>query len=124
MSDQVDAIADKVIEAFEPLCDTLLLEDVAVPEDLDDPRGMVDVRVVGTEVQPVGERPEEAIVIRGSASIPTGAVRELGTGELTDLLRRDILGSQDFREARLTARIASAGTQTTETPSADDVSRN
>lgn len=124
MPDQVEALADKVIEAFEPFSGTLLLEQIAVPEDLEDPRGAIDLWMVATEAQPVGESSAEAIVVRGSASIPTGAVRELGTGELTDLLRQDILESQDFREARLTARIASAGTQITDVPSADDVRRN
>lgn len=124
MPDKVDEIANKVIEAFEPFSDTLLLEQIAVPEDLDDPGRRIDLWVVGAEVQPVGESSPEAIVVRGSASIPTGAVRELGTGELTDLIRRDVLESQDFREARLIARVASGGMQTTDIPSASDVHRN
>ncbi len=122
--DIVDELARKLISALEPLSEKVVVEQLAVPEDLDDPRGMIDLWMVGTEVQPVGERSEETIVVRGSASLPTGAVRELGTRELTDLLRRDILESQGFREARLTARVASAGTRTTDLPSSEDVRRN
>jgi hypothetical protein len=124
MTDLVDALANKVVEAFEPFRETLLLEQIAVPEDLDDPNTMIDLWVVGADVHPVGESAEEAIVLRGSASVPTGAVTDLDTGELTELLRCGLLESREFREARLTARVASAGTRTTDIPYGDDIRRN
>lgn len=124
MTDMVDALANKVVEAFEPFREMLLLEQIAVPEDLHDPNTMIDLWVVGADTHPVGEDAEEAIVLKGSASVPTGAVMDLDTGELTELLRCGLLESREFREARLTARVASAGTRTTDIPSGDDIRRN
>lgn len=124
MRDRVDALADKMIEAFEPFSDTLLLEQIAIPEDPDDPRATIDLWLVGAETEPVGDEAEEAIVLRGTASVPTGAVRELDAGKLTALLRDGILDSPEFREAKLTARVASAGTRRTGLPSKADASRN
>jgi hypothetical protein len=123
-TDDTNELARKLIEAFEPLGEEVILEQLAVPEDLDDPNTMIDLWVVGADVHPVGESAEEAIVLRGSASVPTGAVTDLDTGELTELLRCGLLESREFREARLTARVASAGTRTTDIPYGDDIRRN
>lgn len=121
----MDEIADKLIEAFEPFTDTLLLEQIAVPEDLDDAQAMVDLWVVGAEVQPLGDSQQEAIVIRGTASVPTGAVTELDTEGLTAILRDGLLRSPELREARLSARLASASAATGGgIPSSEDAQRN
>lgn len=120
----MDEIAGKLIEAFEPFTDTLLLEQIAVPEDLDDAQSMVDLWVVGAEVEPVGDSPEQAIVIRGTASVPTGAVRDLDTDGLTAVLRDGLLRSPELREARLNARLASASAGTGSIPSPQDAERN
>ena len=122
--DRVDEIADKLIEAFEPFSETLLLEQIAVPEDLDDPQALVDLWVVGAEVQPLGDSPEQAIVIRGTASVPTGAVIELDTEGLTSVLRDGLLRSPELREARLTARLASVSAESGGIPSSEDAQRN
>lgn len=120
----MDEIAEKLIEAFEPFTDTLLLEQIAVPEDLDDPEALVDLWVVGADVQPLGNSPEEAIVIRGTASVPTGAIIELDTEGFTAILRDGLLRSSELREARLAARLASAGAENGGIPSPEDAQRN
>lgn len=120
----MDEIADKLIEAFEPFTDTLLLEQIAVPEDLDDPRALVDLWVVGAQVQSLGDSQQEAIVIRGTASVPTGAIQDLDTERLTDILRDGLLRSPELREARLAARLASASAGIGGIPSPEDAQRN
>lgn len=120
----MDKIADKVIRAFEPFSDRLLLERIAVPEDIDDPHAEIDLWVVGTEAQPLGEEAKESIVLRATASISIEAVVQSDRHELSGLLQERLLHSPEFRHARITAYVAAAAIRSGSVPIEEEAQRN
>ena len=118
--DATDKLAHKLIEAFEELGEEIALEQLAVPEDLSDPRGSVDLWVVNT----VGYEQEEQFVVRGRVSVPTTIVLEREACELCLLFKREILHSEEFRTATLSAKVASQAAERSGVPSSEEAERN
>lgn len=70
--DPVERLASKLIAAFEPLKGELVLEQLAVPEDLDDPEGEIDLWLASEKTYAI----EEIIaVVVGSACQPHNRAR-------------------------------------------------
>jgi hypothetical protein len=100
--DPIDTLAHKLISSFECLEEHLLLEQLAVPEDLSDPEGSVELWVASTNAYSA----HEEIVARGQISVPTSVVVERSDRELAQLLQEELLGSEHFRHATTVAGVA------------------
>lgn len=117
--DEVEKLARKLIDAFGAL-EGLLLEEVAVPEDLDDPEGSVDLWVSSNET--CGGRQE--ISVRGRISLPAGIALALNTRELAELFGEELLGSEEFKEAALLSCIMERAWKERGAPSPEGASLN
>lgn len=116
--DEIDGLACKLMEVFEALED-LLLEELAVPEDLNDPEGSVDLWVASD-----GVRGEQEISVRGRISLPTTVALTLSAQELAELLWEELLGSVEFKEAALVAHVVGRTFEERSVPSPEDASLN
>lgn len=116
--DEVEKLARKLIDVFGAL-EGLMLQEIAVPEDLDDPEGSVDLWVSSDEA--CGD---EEISVRGRISLPTSIARTLSVQELAELFDEELLGSVEFQEAELVAHITERATQERGVPSPRDTSLN
>lgn len=124
MKDRVDKLTDKIIRAFEPFSDRLLLERIAIPEDIDNPNAEMDLWVVGAEAQPLDSEARKSIVLRATASIPIEAVVQSDRHELSRLLQENLLDSPEFRHARVTAQVAAAAARSGGVPTEEEAQRN
>lgn len=100
--DPVDELARKLIEAFERFRDSVILEQLCMPEDLTDPACSVDLWVASARAYDL----KEEIVVRGKVSVPTWVALQSDAEELGELFREELLGSDRFGHA---ARVASVG---------------
>lgn len=116
--DSVDELARKLISAFEPLGEEVILEQLAVPEDLANSQECVDLWVVSPGVY------EEQFVARGQVSLPTSVVLEREVEELSRLFRQKLLRSAEFRQATTAAGVASRAADQHGTPSAEEAEQN
>ena len=99
--DPIDSLARKLISSFEDLEEHLLLEQLAVPEDLSDREGSVELWVASTDTYSTGEQ----IIVRGHLSLPTSVALERNAEELTQLFKEELLASQRFRHATTVAGV-------------------
>jgi hypothetical protein len=100
--DPIDGLARKLINSFEHLQENLLLEQLAVPEDLSDPDGSVELWVASTE----NYSTEEEIIVQGYLSLPTTVAIERNAKELARLFKEELLASEQFRHATTVAKVA------------------
>jgi hypothetical protein len=105
--DTVDGLARKLINSFEHLEEHLLLEQLAVPEDLNNPDGT-----------------QEEIVVRGHLSLPTSVVTERNVRELARLFKDELLGSEHFRHATNVAGVAGMVADKGSVPSTEEAQLN
>lgn len=112
--DDVEKLARKLIDVFDRLED-LLLEELAVPEDLNDPEGSVDLWVASGE---------EEISVRGRIILPTWIALTLSPQELAELFGEELLGSEEFKEAALVAYIVERTAEKRRVPSPEDAALN
>ncbi len=119
--DAVDGLARKLIEAFERLRDSLVLEQLAVPEDLADPAGSVDLWVASAGSY---DDPEEGIVVRGRVTMPTAVALENDAEELSLLFREELLGSERFGRAGGVARVVGRVADGRGVPSPEEAEKN
>jgi hypothetical protein len=118
--DTVDSLTRKLISCFEHLEDYLLLEQLAVPEDLWDPEGSVELWVASTGTYSA----EEEIVVRGHLSLPTSVAVERDAEELAQLFKEELLGSGHFRHASTVAGVAGKAADERGVPSAKEAQLN
>lgn len=102
--DRVDRLADKIVEAFEPLSEVIVLEQIAVPEEPEDPTGEVDLWI--KSAKNYGLADGRHMILRGTVSLSALAAQSCSTAELTGHFREQILGSEEFRTAGLAAEVA------------------
>jgi hypothetical protein len=118
--DTVDELAEKLISAFEPLSGEIVLEQLAVPEDLEDREACVDLWVVSADTCGV----EEQFVVRGKVSVPAAVALDRDAGELSRLFREELLDSDEFLRATTVAGVASLATEGCGVPSQEQAERN
>ena len=118
--DTVDGLARKLISSFEHLEEHLLLEQLAVPEDLYDPEGSVELWVASSRAYGT----QEEIVVRGHLSLPTSVVTERNARELARLFKDELLGSEHFRHATNVAGVAGAIADKGSVPSTEEAQLN
>ncbi len=118
--DTVDELARKLISAFEPLSEKVVVEQLAVPEDLDDPRGTIDLWVVSADAPGV----EEQFVVRGKVSMPAAIALDRDADELSRLFREELLRSYEFLQASTVAGVASMSAEECGVPSREQAERN
>lgn len=118
--DPIDSLVRKLISSFENLQEHLLLEQLAVPEDLSDPEGSVELWVARTGTYSTGEQ----IVVRGHLSLPTSVALERNAEELTQLFKEELLASQRFRHATTVAGVVGKAADEGRVPSAEDAQLN
>lgn len=117
--DEVEKLARKLIEVFEAL-EGLLLEQLAVPEDLDDPEGVVNLWVASEEAYGA----EEEIVVQGQISVPATTVLASNVEDLIELFREELVGSDELDKAVRLARIVGRATQRRPVPSSEQAQLN
>ena len=127
--DPTDKLARKLIEAFEPLGEEVILEQLAVPEDLADPQGSVDLWVeivmAGTEASAEASREQaDQIVVRARVSLPTAVVLECEVDDLVTLFQEELLHSQPLRRAGTSASVASRAAERDGIPSPEEAELN
>lgn len=118
--DPVDGLARKLISSFEHLQEDLLLEQLAVPEDLSDPEGSVELWVASTRAYSV----QEELVVRGRLSLPTSVVIERNARELAQLFKEELLASERFWHAITVAGVAGKTADEGGVPSAEEAQLN
>jgi len=118
--DTLDSLTRKLISSFEHLGDYLLLEQLAVPEDLWDLEGSVELWVASTHAYGT----QEDIVVRGHISVPTSVVLERNARELAQLFKDELLGSEHFRHATTVAGVAGTVADKGGVPSAEEAQLN
>ena len=118
--DATDELARKLIEAFESLGEEIVLEQLAVPEDLADPAGSVEMWVTGA----LPCEADEPFVVRGKVSVPTAVVLGREIEEFCRLFREELLRSEPFRRATTTAGVASRAVERDGMPSCTEAERN
>lgn len=118
--DPTDHLARKLISSFEQLEDHLLLEQLAVPEDLSDPDGSVELWVASTEAFSA----EEQFIVRGHLSLPISVVIERNAQELAHLFKDELLASEQFRHATTVAGVAGKAADEGGVPSAEEAQLN
>jgi hypothetical protein len=123
-TDDTDELARKLIEAFEPLGEEVILEQLAVPEDLTDPEGTVDLWVATAVATAETYDFEEEVVVRAKVSFPTTVALEWEAAELGLLFREELLNSQQFRYATRVAGVASRAAEERGLPSSEQAERN
>lgn len=126
--DCVDELARKLISAFEELEEEVILEQLAVPEDLADPEGTVDLWVVIAlaTAMPAAETDdaEEELVVRATVSVPTEVALQWEAEELGHLFREELLDSQQFRHASSLAGVAFRAAEEHGVPSQEEAEQN
>ena len=132
--DPTDKLAHKLIEAFEPLGEEVILEQLAVPEDLSDPQGSVDLWVeiamkgaeagAGASARVSRDHEEDQFVVRARVSVPTAVVLECEVGDLVRLFREELLHSEPLRRASTSAGVASRAAERDGIPSPEEAERN
>ena len=131
--DPTDKLARKLIKAFEPLDEEVILEQLAVPENLADPEGSVDLWVeiamkgaeAGAEASAGASREQEDhFVVRAKVSVPTAVVLECEVGDLVRLFRKELLHSEMLRRAGTSAGVASRAAERDGIPSFEQAERN
>jgi hypothetical protein len=118
--DPIDSLARKLISSFEHLEEPLLLEQLAVPEDLSDPEGSVELWVASTGTYSA----EEEIVVRGHLSLPISVAIERDVEELAQLFKEELLASERFRHATTVASVAGKVADEGGVPSAEEAQLN
>jgi hypothetical protein len=118
--DPIDNLARKLISSFEHLEEYLLLEQLAVPEDISDSEGSVELWVASTGTYSA----EEEIVVRGHISLPTSVAIEHDTQELARLFKEELLESKQFRHAATVASVAGQAAEEGGVPSAEEAQMN
>lgn len=118
--DSTDELARKLISAFEMFGEELVLEQLAVPEDLDDPEATVDLWVATAEAYDLGEE----LVVRARVSVPTVVALGWDADELGQLFREELLHSEEFRRATRVAGVASRAAELRGFPSPEEAERN
>ena len=118
--DAIDGLVRKLISSFEHLEEQLLLEQLAVPEDLSDPEGSVDLWVVSARIYGA----QEEIVVRGHLSLPTYVALERDAEGLARLLREELLGSERYWYATTVAGVAGRAADEGGVPSAQEAQLN
>ena len=131
--DPTDRLARKLIKAFEPLGEEVTLEQLAVPEDLADPQGSVDLWVeivmkgaeAGTEASAkASHEQEDHFMVRARVSVPTEVVLKCEMGDLVRLFREELLHSEPLRRASTSAGVASRAAKRDGIPSPEEAERN
>jgi hypothetical protein len=110
-TDDTDELARKLIEAFEPLGEEVILEQLTVPEDLTDPEGTVDLWVATVVATAETYDFEEEVVVRAKVSVPITVALEWEAAELGLLFREELLNSQQFRHACRVVSVTSLAAQ-------------
>lgn len=118
--DPIDRLARKLISSFEHLEEHLLLEQLAVPEDLQDPEGSVELWIASNKTYSA----EEGIVVRGHLSLPTTVAMERDAQQLARLLKEELLDSEPFRHATIVASITGKAADEDGVPSAEEAQLN
>jgi len=118
--DTLDSLTRKLISSFEHLEEHLLLEQLAVPEDLYDPEGSVELWVASSRAYGT----KEEIVVRGHLSLPTSVVTERNVRELARLFKNELLGSEHFRHATNVAGMAGTVADKGSVPSTEEAQLN
>lgn len=118
--DSIDELARKLISAFEMLGEELVLEQLAVPEDLADPEASVDLWVATAEAYGL----EEELVVRARVSVPTVVALQWEADELSQLFREELLHSEQFRHATRVAGVASRAAEEGGVPSPEEAEQN
>ncbi len=118
--DTVDRLARKLMSSFEHLEEHLLLEQLAVPEDLCDPEGSVELWVASSRAYGA----QEEIVVRGHLSLPTSVVIERNARALAQLFKDELLGSEHFRHATTVAGVAGTVADKGSVPSTEKAQLN
>lgn len=122
--DPIDELTRKLISAFEELEDELVLEQLAVPEDLADPEASVDLWVAIAMATAEAYGLEEELVVRARVSVPTAVALEWDADELVQLFREELLHSQEFRQATRVAGVASLVAEEHGVPSQEEAEQN
>lgn len=118
--DPTDHFARKLIDSFAHLEEHLLLEQLAVPEDLSNPDESVELWAASTGTYSA----EEEIVVRGHLSSPTAVALKRGAEELAQLFREELLDSEHFRRATTVAGVAGKSADEGGVPSAEEARLN
>lgn len=118
--DSIDELAWKLISAFEELEEELVLEQLAVPEDLADPGGTVDLWVATADTYSL----EEQLAVRATVSVPTAVAFRWEADELSQLFREELLNSEEFRQASRIASVASRAAEERGVPSPEEAEKN
>lgn len=118
--ESVDELARKLISAFEEFEEEIVLEQLAVPEDLADPEGTVDLWVATADTSDL----EEELVVRARVSVPTVVALQWEADELSKLLRAELLNSEQFRRATTVAGVASRAAEEGGVPSPEEAEQN
>lgn len=122
--DSIDELARKLISEFEELEEEVVLEQLAVPEDLADHEGTVDLWVAiasaNAEVYGLGEE----LVARARVSVPTAVALQWDADELGQLFREELLHSEQLRWASRVAGVASRIAEERGVPSPKEAERN
>ena len=105
MRDKVDELAALVIEAFTEHMKGFYLEQLAVPEDLDDPKEDVELWVMSEEPF-VPEGSEWAGPrIHAHVSVPVVLMEDKDAVQLAQMFAEAISSSRDYRAARRRAGL-------------------
>lgn len=118
--DTVDELARKLISAFEELEEEIVPEQLAVPEDLADNEGSVDLWVATAETCDLGEE----LVVRARVSVPTAVALQWDADELGRLFREELLNSEQFRQATRVAGVACRAAEERGVPSPEEAEQN
>lgn len=118
--DSTDELARKLISVFEEFEEELVLEQLAVPEDLADPEGTVDLWVATADTYSF----EEQLVVRATVSVPTEVALGWEADELSQLFREELLQLEEFKRASRVAGVASLAAEEHGVPSPEEAEQN
>lgn len=97
----VESAEEAQMEACEPLRDAFALEELAIPENLSDPAGVVDLWLADARSHGL----DGEIVVRGKAGVPTSLALECDAYELYRMLGEELLEPELFSHASYAATV-------------------
>ena len=109
MADRTDELAATLMEAFTCYLDGFCLEQLAVPEDLDDPGGEVELWIRSEECFVEEESRDkhgwDGPILRCYLSISAGVVEGLDAPDLAGVFEQAIAHSEEHQQARNMGRL-------------------
>lgn len=113
-------MARKLMEAFEPLRDSFVLEELVLPEDLSDPAGTVELWLADAR----SHHREEEIVVRGKVGMPASLALDSDADGLYRPFGEELLGSELFFHAATVAGVLSQAADERGVPSPEEARKN